>query len=192
MHVRVIAPCRYRGAFSWCPQLRQRRRDQLRGEPHRARRIERDGRDDIRLAVERKSDFLAVIAEMSRSVVTASAGSAAARSRASITAFASGSTGTFSAAAGNDPDPATASAAQSEQHEVGTPSMVDRLAEWIYQRRSWRKSYEALYDEARNAQLGEFRTTDSLTAYRKVYATKPHAPPKTGWPLRSPYKERSK
>ena len=78
----------------------------------------------------------------------------------------------------------------------GAPSVADPLAEWIFDQHqcSPRMTSEALYAEARalSAQLGEFKKTDFLAAFGKVYASKPHAPPATGWPLRSPYSERAR
>jgi hypothetical protein len=71
----------------------------------------------------------------------------------------------------------------------GTPLLHDPIAEWIFNQHARRMSCNALYAEALSAQLGEFRKAEFVAAYGKVYATEPHRPPATGWPLRSPYKE---
>ncbi len=70
------------------------------------------------------------------------------------------------------------------------PPIDDPLAGWIFAQHSRGMSCEALYAEARRAPPREFRKSDFVTAYGKVYATQRHRPPATGWPLRSPYKER--
>jgi hypothetical protein len=74
----------------------------------------------------------------------------------------------------------------------GAPSIADPLAEWIFAQHSRRMSCDALYTEARSTQLWEFRKTDFLASYQKVYRTEPHRPRATGWPFRSPYSERAR
>jgi hypothetical protein len=90
-----------------------------------------------------------------------------------------------------DASPNVPAAAGDTAEARGTRSDNDSLAEWIFARLAHRKSFEALFAEAgKTRELGEFRKGDFLAAYRKVYATKAHRPPATGWPLRSPYGER--
>jgi len=86
------------------------------------------------------------------------------------------------------PEPATA--ASVEPAEVSAPAMNDRLAVWIFGQHGRSLSYDALLKEAVGAQLGAFRTGDFRAAYKKVYETKRGRRRATGWPLRSPYKER--
>jgi hypothetical protein len=93
--------------------------------------------------------------------------------------------GPAEASEGDTPKPAT-----SEAEGAPAASIDDRLAEWIFVQHSRRISQKALLTAALDAQLGEFRKADFGVAYRKVYASKAHRPPATGWPLRSPYKER--
>jgi hypothetical protein len=80
--------------------------------------------------------------------------------------------------------------------EPGTTAapIDDRLANWIFDQHDGRSPiYDELLKKARalGGQLGQFRTTDFLAAYQRVYQTKANAPPATGWPLRSPYRERA-
>jgi hypothetical protein len=81
-------------------------------------------------------------------------------------------------------------AANSTAQAAPAASIDDPLADWIFAQHSRRMSCEALYAEARRAPPREFRKADFVAAYGKVYATQRHRPPATGWPLRSPYKER--
>jgi hypothetical protein len=75
---------------------------------------------------------------------------------------------------------------------VEPTEQVGRLANWIFTQYPTEKRCKFLYERARKeVQLGEFRHADFVTAYRLVYATQRHRPPATGWPLRSPYKERA-
>jgi hypothetical protein len=70
-------------------------------------------------------------------------------------------------------------------------SIVERLAEWIFARYGTRNTFEQLRDAVlRDPEITGFNGADFLTADHLVYETKPHRPPLTGWPLRSPYKER--
>jgi hypothetical protein len=69
------------------------------------------------------------------------------------------------------------------------PAVV--LAEWIFNQRGQLRGFEKLLDCAiEQKQLGTFTKGTFLTAYQTVYRTERKRPPKTGWPLRSPYKER--
>jgi hypothetical protein len=68
---------------------------------------------------------------------------------------------------------------------------IEHLAEWIFARHGTGKTFEKLYDEAcGDSEIGGFKKADFQIAYRLVYDTKRHRPPVTGWPLKSPYKER--
>jgi hypothetical protein len=68
---------------------------------------------------------------------------------------------------------------------------IGQLAEWIFARHQTKRSFDKLYEEARgDSKITGLRKADLLTAFQKVYDTKPHRPPVTGWPLRSPYNER--
>jgi hypothetical protein len=66
------------------------------------------------------------------------------------------------------------------------------LAEWIFaQHRRPTMTFKVLYEAARSEPaLGTFTKGDFERAYRAVYASKGYRSPATGWPLRSPYKER--
>jgi hypothetical protein len=68
---------------------------------------------------------------------------------------------------------------------------IERLAEWIFARHCTTAppTFEKLCDAA-VAEFEGFKKADLRTAYGRVYDTKPHRPPATGWPLRSPYRER--
>jgi hypothetical protein len=77
--------------------------------------------------------------------------------------------------------------------EVATDEteVVERLADWICGKRRQLRDFEKLYNLARNdVGVGPFKKKNFLSAFQLVYKTKPHRPPATGWPLRSPYKER--
>jgi hypothetical protein len=75
--------------------------------------------------------------------------------------------------------------------ETAGDATIDKLAEWIFARRSQRKTSKALLAEALEAgEFGSFTKADFTTAYGMVYATVRNAPPASGWPLHSPYKER--
>jgi hypothetical protein len=68
------------------------------------------------------------------------------------------------------------------------PAIV--LADWVFSMRGQLPSFKKLYDVARkDSRVGPFKKKDFLAAYQAVYETKPHRPPATGWPLRSPYRE---
>jgi hypothetical protein len=67
--------------------------------------------------------------------------------------------------------------------------VVTRHAEWIFNTRHQVRGFEKLYDLACK-DSGSFKKKDFRAAYQEVYETEPHRPPATGWPLRSPYKER--
>jgi len=68
---------------------------------------------------------------------------------------------------------------------------IGQLAEWIFARHRSRTSFDELYKEAcGDNKITGFRKADLLTAFQKVYDTKPHRPPASRWPLRSPYRER--
>jgi hypothetical protein len=72
-------------------------------------------------------------------------------------------------------------------------SKAQECAEWIFEQRPDEERCDVLFQRARRAgALGEFTYKDFVAAYGMVYETKPHRPPATGWPLRSPYKERPK
>lgn len=69
--------------------------------------------------------------------------------------------------------------------------VVARLATWIFEKHSQPPlSYRDLREGAfRNVdQFGQFKVSDFRTAFRRVYSTAKNRPPKTGWPLREPYK----
>jgi hypothetical protein len=69
--------------------------------------------------------------------------------------------------------------------------VVTRHAEWIFNKRRQMRDFKKLYDLARkDSSLGSCKKKDLLAAYQDVYETEPHRPPASGWPLRSPYKER--
>ena len=73
---------------------------------------------------------------------------------------------------------------------VGLPD--DVLAEWIFTRHGSRLAFQKLYEEAlRDNTLGSFKKVDLRMAHRRVYQTKNHRPPVTGWPLQSKYQKRA-
>lgn len=69
---------------------------------------------------------------------------------------------------------------------------IERLAEWIFaQRGAGTNTFDKLYTAARSApKIGGFAKAELQAAFRRVYETKRHRPRATGWPLRSPYRER--
>jgi hypothetical protein len=76
--------------------------------------------------------------------------------------------------------------------EAGTneTNVLERLADWIFSMRRQERRFEKLYETAlKDIHVGPFEKINFLAEYQLVYQTKPHRPPATGWPLRSPYKE---
>jgi hypothetical protein len=71
------------------------------------------------------------------------------------------------------------------------PDRIEQLAEWIYARHSKDPpTFETLYDAA-VTEFDRLKKADLLEAYnQRVYSSSPWRRSKTGWPLRSPYKER--
>jgi hypothetical protein len=93
--------------------------------------------------------------------------------------------------ASGDATPAEAAAVPAGGQAV-TESAVERLAEWIFAQRPLLQHFRKLLDAAcQNDGLGKFKRADFITAYKRVYASEPHAPPITGWPLREPFKSRA-
>jgi hypothetical protein len=90
----------------------------------------------------------------------------------------------------------TAAVAVADRRAEATPaetSSIEQLAEWIFARHESWNTFEKLYDAARtDTETGALRKRDFLTAYQRVYATASHRPPASGWPLKSPYRERWK
>jgi hypothetical protein len=73
------------------------------------------------------------------------------------------------------------------------PSAAERLAEWIFARHAPGRNttFDKLYVAAcHDPELGDFAKAELQAAFQRVYDTKPHRPRATGWPLRSPYRER--
>jgi hypothetical protein len=85
-------------------------------------------------------------------------------------------------------------ASHSAAAAITDAEIINRLAEWVFDKHSQPpRSFEKLYDAARNdSSVGTMKRKDLLAAFQRVYETKPNRPPATGWPLRSPYKERDK
>jgi hypothetical protein len=82
---------------------------------------------------------------------------------------------------------------QSHEQETGNggPDAVVMLSDWIFSVRGQMRHFKKLLDCAiEQKQLGTFTEVTFRAAYQNVYETESHHPPKTGWPLRSPYKER--
>jgi hypothetical protein len=79
------------------------------------------------------------------------------------------------------------------QADANRSAKIDQLAEWIFLQRPRLVLFDKLYQAARqDDQLGSFRKEDLLAAYnQKVYITKAHRPPATGWPLRPEYSKRA-
>jgi hypothetical protein len=91
----------------------------------------------------------------------------------------------------NDLRPAPEPAAQQPKDTNSADDAATPLAEWIFDHHTSQLTFDRLFAEAgRDISLGGFKKRDFLTAYRRVYETSPHHPPATGWPLRTPYKER--
>jgi hypothetical protein len=67
---------------------------------------------------------------------------------------------------------------------------IEELAERIFAQHGTRKTFDELYAAERCDPKIRFKKTDLLAAFGRVYATKGHRPPASGWPLRSPYAER--
>ncbi len=83
--------------------------------------------------------------------------------------------------------------AASDIPEDGT---IKRLEEWIFDQHS-QHSPPLTYKKLRcialtRDMLGLRKIEDFLTAYRNVYVTESHRPPKSGWPLQPEYRERAK
>ncbi len=75
---------------------------------------------------------------------------------------------------------------------AGLPDLIPALAEWIYVRHQIppQKFADLLTEAQHDKSLGTFRREQFEGAYGRVYKSKAHRPPITGWPLRSPYVER--
>ena len=72
------------------------------------------------------------------------------------------------------------------------PASLDQLAEWIFARHvRGANPFDKRYSEAmKDNTIEGFKKADFRIAYRRVYETEPHRPLATGWPLRSPYRDR--
>jgi hypothetical protein len=82
-------------------------------------------------------------------------------------------------------------AAPVDQPSTSEETGIERFAKWIFVQHGTGKTFEQLYDAARrDPALGKFTKADFQAAFQSVYATESHRPPATGWPLRSPYRER--
>ena len=77
-----------------------------------------------------------------------------------------------------------------EPPPLAEPDPIDRLAGWIYGQHSKNPpTFKTLYTAA-TAKLNQLKKADLQKAFQRVYATRPWHPPATGWPLRSPHKDR--
>ena len=68
---------------------------------------------------------------------------------------------------------------------------IEPLAEWVYAQHSppTPLTFNALWDLA-ITKFEMVKKADFRKAYHRIYDTKPHRPPATGWPLQTPYRER--
>jgi hypothetical protein len=73
---------------------------------------------------------------------------------------------------------------------------IDKMAEWVFAEHPRNTGerpqlYTKLRDEAQKRDWSTpFKEASFKEAYRKVYQSENHRPPKSGWPLRDPYKNR--
>jgi hypothetical protein len=88
-----------------------------------------------------------------------------------------------------------------EAPDIGNPgipdnTVVDQMAEWIFAKHPKKRGepprrYIDLRDEAQSRNWSAaFKEASFKKAYRKVYQSENHKPPKSGWPLRDSYKNR--
>ena len=98
----------------------------------------------------------------------------------------------FSSPGSDDPQAAMAAVKGSDrmQRSEVPDDTVTVLANWVFEQHGHRLKFKELeqhaIDEADN--IGSFKVSEFHEAYQRVYATQKHAPPKTGWPLREPYR----
>jgi hypothetical protein len=85
--------------------------------------------------------------------------------------------------------------------DIGNPDVpsdivVDEMADWIFAKHPRKRGeppqrYIDLRDEAQKRDWSTaFKEASFKEAYRKVYQSENHKPPKSGWPLRDSYKNR--
>lgn len=91
------------------------------------------------------------------------------------------------------PDP---SAEAPEANEEPASGKIERLAEWIFEKRPANHQRPETKDNLYNLALAA-RPIDSFTsiefteAYQRVYESQRYRQPRTGWPLREPFKSRA-
>jgi hypothetical protein len=79
---------------------------------------------------------------------------------------------------------------------INDDTVITEMAEWIFAQHPRArgmppKTSKQLQEEAeKRSWSAAFKVAYFITAYRQVYRSKPHRPPKSGWPLLEPYQSR--